>query len=116
MQTYTNAKEVILKNEQVVLVFTRDDKFHYDSLGNGTTGNWKVDREELDEVEKVIIYLRRPGENINRIFLGDYAGWRNSEEQDRYIIRFTHLKEVGTTQSTWMEFAGFGQNPIGFVC
>lgn len=116
MATYAKANEVFPMHEQAVLVFTRDDKFHYDSLGNGTTGNWKVDPEELDEVEKVIVYLRRPGEDINRIFLGDYAGWRNSDEEDRFIIRFNHLKEVGTTPSTWMEFAGFGQTPVGFVC
>ena len=116
MEKFAKANEVLPKHEQAVCVFTRDDKFNYDSLGNGTTGNWKVDREELDEVKKVIIYLRRPGEDINRIFLGDYAGWRNSEEQDRYIIRFTHLKEMGTTQSTWVEFAGFAQTPVGFVC
>ena len=78
MLTYTKANEVIPKNEQAVLVFTRDDKFHYDSLGNGTTGNWKIDCEELDEVKNVIIYLRRPKETVNRIFLGDYAGWRHS--------------------------------------
>ena len=99
MSNYSKANEVISKNDQAVLVFTRDDKFHYDSLGNGTTGNWKIDREELDEVENVIIYMRRPGEDINRIFLGDYAGWRNSDEEDRYIIRFIYLEEVGTTQS-----------------
>ena len=115
MPTYTKANEILSRNELAILVFTRDDKFHYNSLGSGTTGNWKIDREKLDEVEKVIIYLRRPDETINRIFLGNYAGWRNSEEQERYIIRFTNLKEVGTTESNWLAFADFGQTPIGFV-
>jgi hypothetical protein len=115
MTKYSRASEVIAKNDQAIVVFTRDDKFYFDDLGNGTTGNWVIDPDNLEEIEKVIVYLRKPDEDVNRIYLGNYAGLRHSEEPSRYIIRFSHLKEVGTTDSNWLEFAGGGQNPICYI-
>lgn len=115
MTQFSKASDVISQNDHAIVVFTRDDKFYFDDLGNGTTGNWVIDPDNLEEIDKVIIYSRKPDENVNRIFLGNYAGHRNSEEPGRYIIRFSHHKEVGTTDSNWHEFSGSGQNPVSYV-
>ena len=112
---FERAEEVIQKNQMAVAVFTRGPHFHYDALGNGFTGKWVVDPEWLEEVDKVIIYLRRDDENVNRIYLGNYAGSRRSDEPNRSEIRFSGLKEVGTTVMNWPEFAGVGQNPVCYV-
>jgi hypothetical protein len=69
----------------------------------------------VDEVDKVIIYLRRENEMANRIFLGNNEGIRKSGIPGRHIIRFSVLKEVGTTESNWLDFANSGQNPVSYV-
>lgn len=74
-----------------------------------------LDPENLKEIDKVIIYLRRDYENVNRVFLGNFAGLRTSNLPNRYVIRFTALKEVGTTDANWLEFASAGQNPVSYV-
>jgi hypothetical protein len=115
MTIYKQASEVISINQEAVVLFTHGDKFMCDSLGNGMTGNWVVDPEMLEKVDKVIIYLRRDDEDVNRIFFGNYAGTRKSDEPHRYTIRFNSLKEVGTTEANWLDFAGGGQNPVSYV-
>lgn len=115
MNVFTKSNEVIKKNEKAIVIFTRGPHFTYDSLGSGTTGNWVVDPESVDEVDKVIIYLRRENELMNRIYLGNYEGMRKSDIPGRHIIRFSALKEVGTTESNWPEFASSGQNPVSYV-
>lgn len=114
MVLYTTAREVISPNQEAVVVFTHGDNFFVDALGNGYTGNWVVNPDNLEDVDKVIVYLRRDGANINRIFLGNYAGCRKSPEAGRQEIRFNHLQEIGMTYSNWIEFAG-GQNPVAYA-
>jgi hypothetical protein len=113
--TFKQASEVIARNQVAVVVFTHGEHFNYDSSGSGFTGKWVVDPDMLEEVDKVIIYLRREGENVNRIYLGNYAGTRPSDIPRRQVIRFSALKEIGTTESNWLDFAGGGQNPVCYV-
>jgi len=115
MTTYKTAQEVIGNDQSAVVIFTHGEHFIYDPAGNGSTGKWVVDPETVEEVDKVIIYLRRGNESINRIFLGTYAGLRSSDIPKRHIIRFSRLQEVGTTKSNWTEFASAGQNPVSYV-
>lgn len=115
MTTYTIAQEVIGKNQSAIVIFTRGEHFSFDAAGNGSTGKWVVDPEIVEEVEKVIIYLRRTNELVNRIYLGNYAGLRHSDLPKRYIIRFSKLQEIGITDSNWTEFANAGQNPVSYV-
>jgi len=115
MTIYQTAQEVIGQNQSAVVIFTRGEHFSFDALGNGSTGKWVLDPETVEEVEKVIIYLRRENETTNRIFLGNYAGLRPASIPKRHIIRFNRLQEVGTTNANWMEFASAGQNPVSYV-
>ena len=115
MENFKTAREVIAKNQMAVIVFTHGEHFSYDTVGNGFTGKWVVDPETVDEVDKVIIYLRRGNETVSHIFLGNYAGTRPSDIAKRRLIRFTSLKEIGTTDSNWLEFANAGQNPVSYV-
>lgn len=115
MQTYKTASEVLAPRQSAIVVFTHGEHFSFDSLGNGSTGKWVVDPENVEEVDKVIVYLRRDEEMLNRIFVGNYAGLRQSDLPKRHIIRFSKLQEVGTTDVNWPEFANSGQNPISYV-
>ena len=112
---YKQASDVIEKNQSAVVIFTRGEHFVLDSAGNGSSGKWVLDPETVKEVDKVIIYLRRDYENVNRIFLGNFAGLRASNLPDRYVIRFTGLKEVGAAEANWPNFASAGQNPVSYV-
>lgn len=109
----TKAKELLKRHEVAAVVFTRGPLFHFDATGNGETGNWVVDPEMIDEVDKIIVYLK--DSTGKKVFMGNYSGIRQSSEQGRYIIRFSKLVEVGTTESNWYEFAGGGQNPVCYV-
>ena len=115
MENFKTAREVIAKNQMAVIVFTHGEHFSYDAAGNGSTGKWVVDPETVDEVDKVIIYMRENNETVNRVFLGNYAGTRPCDIPKRRFIRFTNLKEIGTTESNWLEFANAGQNPVSYV-
>ena len=115
MTVFEKAIDVVEENQEAVIIFTHGKHFEYDAGGNGFTGNWVVDPDVVEEVDKVIVYFREKGETLNRIFLGNYAGVRKSEIPDRYIIRFSGLKEVGTSNVNWLAFANGGQNPVGYV-
>lgn len=115
MTTYKQASEVLEKNQEAVVLFTNGDHFSYDSAGNGSTGKWVVNPNVVEDVDKVIIYLRRDDEAVNRIFLGNYAGVQKSDLAERHTIRFSALKEVGTTESNWPDFANGGQYPVSYV-
>jgi hypothetical protein len=115
LTTYTRAREVIEKNKEAIVLFTRGEDLSYDAAGNGTRGKWVLDPDDIENIDKVIIYLRRAGESVNRIFVGNYAGVQKSDLPKRYTIRFSTLKEVGTTESNWLEFAKSGQNPVSYV-
>jgi hypothetical protein len=115
MVTYKLASEVITKNQVAIALFTHGDHFSCDSSGNGWTGKWAVNPEMLETIDKVIIYLRRNNETVNRVYLGTYTGTRPADVQNRHIIRFSDLQEVGTTEVNWIDFTGAGQNPVCYI-
>jgi hypothetical protein len=115
MKNFPTAKDVLPHGEKAVVVFTRGEKLGFDDEGYGGTGNWKTTLAKLEQVEKVIIYLREKGQSGGRIFVGNYISHAPSPEADRVIIYFFHLKEVGSTTSNWPDFGIFGQNPVGFL-
>ena len=107
--------DIIHAHDLAIVIFTRGLHFHYDSLGYGDTGDWVVDREVLSSVNKVIIYWRDEKSGSNRIFLGKYIGAQKLPDRNRYKIRFSELKEIGTTSLNWSEFANSGQNPVSYL-
>jgi len=115
MKIFDTAKDVLPTDQKAVVVFTRGEKLGFDEEGYGGTGNWKTSLTRLEEVEKVIVYLREKGQTGGRIFVGDYLGYSPSPKGDRVIIYFAHLKETGSTTSNWFEFGKFNQNPVAFV-
>lgn len=115
MKKFSSVKDVHRTGQKAVVVFTRGEKLGFDDDGYGGTGNWKTNLTRLEQVDKVIIYLRVKGQSGGRIYLGNYVSYAPSPQEDRYIIYFSHLKEVGSTTSTWPDFGRFGQNPVGFV-
>jgi hypothetical protein len=115
MDKYKQARELIAPNQTAVVVFTHGANFSFDVGGNGSTGKWVLDPENVKDIDKVIIYLRRDYEHVNRIFVGNFAGLRTSNLPDRYIIRFTGLKEAGIAEVNWPSFSNAGQNPVSYL-
>lgn len=72
----------------------------------------KIRPDRVDYVDKIIIYLRLPDSNINRLFKGTYLRYSPAGVPRRYYLHFSDLKEVGTTSSNWIQFGSGGQNPI----
>jgi len=107
--------DVISTDQRAVVVFSRGDKFGFDSHNSGETGNWKVNPSKLKKVEKVLVYLRKPGESGGRIYIGDYTGYKLSEQKGRLIITFSKLEEVCQTQFKWNKFAKTGPSPVRYI-
>jgi hypothetical protein len=100
------AAELVKPRENAIAIFTRGDLLIYDPNGDGKTGNWKVNENKLSKLDKVIIYLRDDPAGINRVYMGDYEGWKQSPEPQRKIIQFSKLKEMGKSTSNWVQFGG----------
>ena len=115
MDKCIKAIEVIPTNQRAVVVFTLGDHLNYDGQGNGVTGNWKIRPDKLDNIDKVIIYLRKPNDFGGRIYLATIVGFEESKQVGRYIIKFTNLEEVCATKSNWSEFANTGSNPVYYL-
>jgi|LSQX01.3.fsa_nt_gb hypothetical protein len=108
--------DVISTDQRAVVVFSRGGKFSFDSHGSGETGNWKVNPSKLKKIEKVLVYLRKPEEKSEgRIYIGDYKGYKLSEQKGRLIITFSKLEEVCQTQSKWNKFAKTGPSPVRYI-
>ena len=108
--------DVISPDQQAVVVFSRGGKFSFDSHGSGETGNWIVNPEILKNVEKVLVYLRKPEvKSGGRIYIGDYTGYKLSEQKGRIIITFSKLEEVCRTESNWYKFAKTGPSPVRYI-
>ena len=107
--------DAILPNQRAIVVISRGDKFTFDNYGTGETGNWLVDPNKIKMIEKVLVYLRKPGESGGRIYIGEYTGYRPSDEKGRTIITFSKLIEVCQTKSNWYKFAQTGPNPVRFI-
>lgn len=69
MKQCTDVFDIVPPNQRAVIVFSRGSKFEFDSKGSGETGNWIVDTERLKQMEKVVIYLRKPNDSSGRISL-----------------------------------------------
>ena len=115
MNKIITASDVVPAGQRAVVVFTRGDKLIHDSKGDGSTGNWKVNLNRLDQVEKVIIYLRDERQHGGQILMGSYVGYGASPEAGRYIILFSRLQQIGTTSSNWRKFAHMWQTPVTFI-
>lgn len=114
MKQCNTVLDVIPTNQPAVVVFSRGEKLSIDSKVSGETGNWKVNPERLTKIEKVVIYLRKSGENGGRVYLGNYTGHVLSKEIGRYIITFSKLEEICQTKSSWYEFAKTGPGPVRY--
>ena len=115
METYKLASEVLGPKESAVALFAHGKKLVVDPKGKGHIGNWAVDPDTLSEIDQIILYVRKDGEAVNRIFIGDFLGVSKSEQPHRLVIHFAGLKEVGTTAESWLNFSGGGQNPICYL-
>ena len=115
LKSCTTVSDVILFDQKAVAVFSMGGKFCFDSHGSGETGNWKVNPSKLKNIEKVLVYLRKPGESGGRIYIGDYMGYKLSEQKGRMIIIFSKLEEVCQTQSKWNKFAKTGSSPVRYI-
>jgi hypothetical protein len=110
------AIDIIQTGKTAVALFTHGDNFRLDQKnGIGESGNWKISPEALEFVDCVIVYLRPKNNTFNHIYLGDFLGYRKSEEPDRLIIRFARLYEIDTTDLNWIDFSGSGQNPVCII-
>jgi hypothetical protein len=114
-KTYNKASDVISKNESAVVLFTRGSHFNFDSIGNGESGKWVLNPDQLETIDRVIIYLRDDEKEVNKIFLANYSGYRKSDDSRRIYVRFSKIHEVGIAGVNWVDFAESGQNPVSYV-
>jgi hypothetical protein len=109
------ALDCVRHGEKAFVVFTRGHHFQHDESGKGATGNWVAGQENLDTIDKVIIYMRNESSEKNQVFIGIYDGWINSTENNRKVIKFYKLEELENTNSNWIEFGGTSWSPTFYI-
>jgi hypothetical protein len=109
------ASNLLQPGESAVVVFTKGDDFIFDAQGEGYTGHWKADLNQLAGMQKVIVYYRDEYTRINRVYIGAYKGYKASLLPGRLTIFFGSLHEVGLVETNWKVFADTGQNPVAYV-
>jgi len=115
MKKVEKARDLLAGQEMAVVVFTHGLHFCLHSNGTGDIGNWAINPEMVECVDKVIVYLRDDQRRINKVFIGNYAGLKASPDKGRYLICFSRLREIGLTDRNWFDFADGNLNPISFM-
>ena len=110
--------EEIIPGESGVVVHTYsswwENSFFTDSETNtGYTGDWILASYRLSWLkgETVVIH----NERADLIYKARMTGFdQSSNDSRRYKIHFENWKIMGTTRSTWKEFAKTGSNPVKY--
>jgi hypothetical protein len=109
--TGIRAVDLLNHGKSAICVFCHGD---YLDIPEGSTGYWKVNPEDVDKVDKVIVY-HRDGD-INRLYIGDFSHTSRAPAEwlDRYTLFVTSsFQDVGTTELNWFEFMGNKwRNPV----
>ena len=107
------ARDFIKPGENVIVIFTHGIHFDLRDGNTGSTGQWNIDPNR--PVDRVIIYHRNDEMNTNTLYIANHAGVEPADREGRYNIQLTHVQYIGTTSTTWVEFAEGGQNPIRYL-
>jgi hypothetical protein len=110
-----SARELLGPSQSAIVFFTHGQDFHIDENGEGETGSWILNHALVNKVNKVIVYLRDDTEKINHIFMGDFHSLRKGDRSRRWIVRFDHITELGTTNVHWMDFGNGTTAPVNYV-
>jgi hypothetical protein len=112
----TTAKDLLAPSQSAIVFFTHGQDFHIDPLtGEGETGSWILNHELVLKVDKVIVYLRDDTEKINHIYMGDFHSLRKGDRSRRWIVRFSNITELGTTERHWLVFGNGTTAPVNYV-
>ncbi len=107
----------LLKKGEVALVISTDGRdLEMDSKGFGQSGQWRMNPNH--QVHKVIIYKRDKSRNTQEIYVAEHVGVTEADMPRRFVVSLANIRNVGTTTSTWHEFAEVkkgAQNPIRYV-
>lgn len=112
----TTAKDLLAPSQSAIVFFTHGLDFHIDTTtGDGETGSWILSPEVVKKVDKVIVYLRDDVEKINHIYFGDFHSLRRGDRSRRWIVRFSHMTDLGTTNIHWLDFGNGSTAPVNYV-
>lgn len=111
------ASNLLESGESAIVLFTRDLHLTINSDGSGTSGYWRINLGHHQQPDKVIIY-NRVSEQVRReahIYLATYVAAVESTRPGRYVIEFQGGTPVGSSKSSWHEFAEAGTNPVRYL-
>lgn len=111
----TNAKDLLAPGQSAIVFFTHGIDFHFDDLGEGETGSWILNPELVKKVDRVIVYLRDDTQKTNHVYLGDFHSLRKGERSRRWVVRFSNLKDLGTTGVRWLDFGNGSTAPVNYI-
>ena len=121
-QEEINHLQGIIHGESGVAVYTYnpvwEDAFFLDKeKRTGYTGDWRLSSYGLNAGQSIVIYKSQLiDESVNNVIYKGYITEivQRSEPPKRYKIHFKDWKIMGTTRSTWKEFAETGSNPVKY--
>jgi hypothetical protein len=112
---FTNARDLLAPGQSAIVFFTHGMDFHIDDQGEGETGSWILNPELVNKVDKVIVYLRDDTQKTNQIYMGDFHSLRKGERSRRWVVRFTNITNLGSTDIHWRDFGNGSTAPVNYV-
>lgn len=81
--------------------------------GTGSTGAWKVGvNRQFDTV--ILCHRQGNDSHDNIVFEAQCTDYEGPNAEGRYILHLARIKNLGSTASNWIRFAGGGQNPVRY--
>ena len=114
MDTFDTAQELLQSGETGLFVHTDGLHFTHEVDGSGTTGNWVINPTRHIDRVVIVRWERRGGQRFTELFTARPDKFVRLEN-GRYEIKLIGVRLAGSTDRSWMEFAGTGRNPVKYV-
>lgn len=105
------AVDLLGVNQTAFVIFTRGSHFALNPDGTGSTGHWVLNPDLVPD--KIIVYHRT--ETGNNVYLGNFSGIEPSPRDRRFILYYSQMTEIGSTDLNWFQFAGNSRSPAQFI-
>ena len=121
MDRIDRASGLISAGEMAVVIMTDGHLFIQNTDNTGESGNWRINKNRTQRLNKVIIFIQKNNSDVREIFIADYLGIHSPMPSDQYktigrvVFDLINIREVGFTTENWSRFAETGSYPVRYL-
>jgi hypothetical protein len=102
---YSHMSQLLRPGEKGLFIFTDGEYFDINKRnGYGYTGWWKLDLRR--RADWVFIYYTGTRPYTNELYMARWGNLRGPNQDGNYLINLREAKQVGCTDTKWVEFGG----------